>query len=51
MDKAQVEALEKKHQALHARIDTEEHRVHPDEVLIHRLKKEKLRIKDAMVGH
>src|SRR6266567_1372620 len=46
MDKAQVESLESKHHALHALIDEEEHRPHPDEDLLHRLKKEKLRIKD-----
>ena len=51
MDKAQVETLESKHQALHALIDEEEHRPHPDEDLLHRLKKEKLRIKDALAGH
>ena len=51
MDKAQVEALESKHQAIHALIDEEEHRPHPDEDLLHRLKKEKLRIKDALAGH
>ena len=51
MDKAQLESLESKHQALHALIDEEEHRAHPDEDLLHRLKKEKLAIKDAMAGH
>ena len=51
MDKAQVEALESKHAALHALIDEEEHRPHPDEDLLHRLKKEKLRIKDELAGH
>ena len=51
MDKAQVESLESKHQALHALIDEEEHRPHPDEDLLHRLKKEKLRVKDALAGH
>ena len=51
MDKAQVEALESKHQALHALIDEEEHRPHQDEDLLHRLKKEKLRIKDELAGH
>ncbi|HEX4761208.1 MAG TPA: YdcH family protein [Sphingomicrobium sp.] len=51
MDKAQVEALESKHQALHSLIDEEEHRPHPDEDLLHRLKKEKLRIKDELAGH
>ena len=51
MDKAQVDALESKHQAIHALIDEEEHRPHPDEDLLHRLKKEKLRIKDELAGH
>jgi hypothetical protein len=51
MDKAMVEELESKHAALHALIDEEEHRTHPDEDLLHRLKKEKLRLKDAMSGH
>jgi hypothetical protein len=51
MDKAQVEALESKRQALHALIDEEELRPHPDEDLLHRLKKEKLRLKDEIAGH
>ena len=51
MDKAYVEAIASKHAALHAQIDAEEHRPHPDEVLVRRLKNEKLRLKDAMVGH
>jgi hypothetical protein len=51
MDKAHVEALASKHAALHAQIDNEEHRPHPDEDLLTRLNKEKLRLKDALVGH
>ena len=51
MDKSQAEALESKHAALHALIDEEEHRPHPDEDLLHRLKKEKLRLKDELAGH
>ena len=51
MDKAMVEELESKHQALHALIEEEEHRPHPDEDLLHRLKKEKLRLKDELAGH
>ncbi|MBA3666277.1 MAG: YdcH family protein [Sphingomonas sp.] len=51
MDKGQVDALASKHAALHEQIDTEEHRTHPDETLLHRLKKEKLRLKDAITGH
>ena len=51
MEKAMVEELESKHAALHALIEEEEHRAHPDEDLLHRLKKEKLRLKDEMAGH
>lgn len=51
MDKAQADALASKHAALHAMIDEEEHRPHPDDIRLHQLKKEKLRIKDEMVGH
>jgi hypothetical protein len=51
MDKAQAEALESKHAALHAMIDEEEHRPHPNEDLLHQLKKEKLRLKDELAGH
>ena len=51
MDKAHVEALSSKHAALQARIDQEEHRRQPDDALVHQLKKEKLRLKDTLVGH
>ena len=51
MDKVQVEELASQHAALHARIDEEETRTHPDEDLLHRLKKEKLKLKDTMAGH
>lgn len=51
MDKVQVDSLASKHAALHAMIDEEEHRTHPDEDLLHRLKKEKLRLKDELAGH
>jgi hypothetical protein len=51
MNKAVVEELESKHQALHSLIEEEEHRTHPDEDLLHRLKKEKLRLKDELNGH
>jgi hypothetical protein len=51
MDKSQVEALASKHAALHALIDEEEHRPHPNEDLLHQLKKEKLRLKDELAGH
>jgi hypothetical protein len=51
MNQAQVEALASKHAALHAKIATEEHRAHPDDRLLHQLKKEKLALKDAITGH
>lgn len=51
MNKEIVAELESKHAALHALIEEEEHRSHPDEDLLHRLKKEKLRLKDEMAGH
>ena len=51
MNNAQVEELESKHAALHALIEEEEHRSHPDDDLLHRLKKEKLRLKDELAGH
>ena len=51
MDQAHVEALASKHAALHAKIVSEEHRAHPDDNLLHRLKKEKLALKDAITGH
>src|SRR3954464_10753664 len=51
MDKVIAEELESKHAALHALIEEEEHRAHPDEDLLHRLKKEKVRLKDELAGH
>ena len=51
MDQVMSEELESKHAALHAMIEEEEHRTHPDEDLLHRLKKEKLRLKDELAGH
>jgi len=51
MDQSQVAALEEKHAHLEALIDEEEHRPHPDDIRLHELKKEKLRVKDEMVGH
>ena len=51
MEKAQAETLASKHAALHAMIDEEEHRPHPNEDLLHQLKKEKLKLKDELAGH
>lgn len=51
MDKAHVEALVSKHAHIDAQIDVETHRPQPDMILVSRLKKEKLRLKDDMLGH
>ncbi len=50
MEKAHVEALASKHAAVQAQIDAEEQRPNPDDILLHQLKKEKLRLKDEMLG-
>jgi uncharacterized protein len=44
------ESLKVKHADLEARIADEERRPHPDDDIIHELKKQKLRIKDELAG-
>jgi len=44
------ESLKVKHADLEARIADEERRPHPDDEIIHDLKKQKLRIKDELAG-
>jgi len=51
MQTAHMDALIQKHAGIEARILEENHRPHPDDVTIARLKKEKLRLKDAITGH
>ena len=51
MDKAQADTLASKHAALHAMIDEEEQRPHPNDDLLHQLKTEKLKLKDALACH
>jgi hypothetical protein len=51
MEKVAVDEMASRHAAVHALIDEEENRAHPDESLLHKLKKEKLRLKDALTGH
>ena len=51
MDKAHAEELTSQHAALSAQIDEEENRPHPDDIRLHELKKEKLRLKDELAGH
>lgn len=50
MDKPHMSALQMKHADLDARISQEVQRPHPDDVLLSRLKKEKLKIKEAITG-
>ena len=50
MQKAHMSALEQKHSGLEARIFEENQRPHPDDALIARLKKEKLRLKETLAG-
>lgn len=47
---AHIAALEAKHAGLDARIAEESHRPLPDMATLARLKKEKLRIKEAIAG-
>jgi hypothetical protein len=44
------ESLKAKHADLDAQIAEEERRPHPDDVVIHHLKKMKLRIKDELMA-
>ena len=48
VNKGHMTALQAKHAELEAQLETENARPHPDEDLIHRLKKLKLQIKDQL---
>ena len=50
MDTARAAALETRHETLDARIQAEHQRPSSDDLEIARLKKEKLRLKDALSG-
>ncbi|MGS1017519.1 DUF465 domain-containing protein [Allosphingosinicella humi] len=50
MQQAHMSALETKHAGLDARIAEESQRPKPDTAMISRLKKEKLKLKEAMAG-
>jgi len=50
MQQAHLSALESKHAGIDARIAEENQRPHPDDTLLSRLKKEKLRLKEAISG-
>jgi len=47
---AHVAALSEKHAYLESQIDQEVHRPLPDNILLAQLKKEKLRLKDELIG-
>ncbi len=51
MQNAHMDALTSKHANLDARISEENLRPFPDATTLARLKKEKLRLKDEIVGH
>ena len=51
MDQGHLDSPENKHATLEAMIDDEEHRPHPDDIKLHQLKKEKLRVRDVITGH
>ena len=50
MDGLPGEVLASKHAAIDAQINLEGNRRHPNETTLNRLKKEKLRIKDELIG-
>jgi len=50
MQNAHISALEAKHADLETRIVEENQRPHPDDAILARLKKEKLRVKEAIAG-
>ena len=50
MQEAHLSALEAKHAGLEAQIEEESQRPAPDTTTLHRLKKEKLKIKEALEG-
>lgn len=49
MNNGHMTALQTKHAELDSKIESENNRPHPDDDLIHRLKKQKLHIKDILV--
>ncbi len=48
MNNGHMTALQTKHAELDSKIETENSRPHPDDNLIHRLKKQKLHLKDII---
>jgi hypothetical protein len=50
VNKGHLSALQNKHAELETQIETENNRPFPDDDLIHRLKKQKLQIKDMILS-
>lgn len=50
MQNGHISALAAKHADLETRIVEEHQRPHPDDLILARLKKEKLRVKEAIAG-
>ena len=50
-EREHIDALRTKHAELEAQINAEEQRPSPDDIKIHELKREKLRIKDELAHH
>jgi hypothetical protein len=48
--RARLESLQGKHAELEAIIEREANRPHPDELMLRRLKKQKLALRDEIVG-
>lgn len=49
MNKGHMTALQTKHAEIEAQLESENNRPSPDDELIHRLKKQKLHIKDTLI--
>lgn len=47
-DQSNLATLEETHRTLETKIEEEEKRPHPDDLVLHDLKREKLRVKDAI---
>jgi hypothetical protein len=48
VNEGHMAALQTKHAELEAQLETENNRPHPDDDLIHRIKKQKLALKDTI---
>jgi hypothetical protein len=48
MEDVRAQSLKAKHAALESKIDEEVRRPHPDDTLVHDLKRKKLKIKDEL---